>query len=330
MNIINDSDLTFVIQGAVSDTQSLTRCIQSIKKYFFDSKIILSTWKGSDCSKYDIDNLVLSDDTNLVEFFYKNQNTLNNINRQIISTRNGLKKSNTKYSVKIRTDIVFKSNKLLKILGGLNTNTCKRFDLKSQIITPIDLCLNPEKSKLLYHFNDWIVGGLTEDILKIFDIPLMTKKDLIYYKDKNFNIKKIYTLINWYEDNIQYNVLKKYLLARFTPEQYIYKFIVLKKFKNNYADAFFVDNEHLNIHKLFFDNCISKNTISDIDVMNCKHIYNFFTDRTIFYTKSQIENKYFDFKFYAFKFIGFIKLLLNNVLFGYYPIIRNFYYKIIK
>lgn len=330
MNIVNESDLTFVVQGGVGDSDSLTRCIQSIKKYFPNSKIILSTWKGSDCKKYNVDKLVLSDDTNIVEYFYKNQNILNNINRQIISSKNGLKKSKTKYSVKLRTDMVFKSNKLLKIIGGLKTIKCKYFDLKSEIITPVDLCINPDKSMLLYHFNDWIIGGLTEDLKKIFDIPLMSKKDLVYFKDRNFNIKKIYTFKNWSEDNIQYNIHKKFLLPRFTPEQYIYKFIVLKKIKNNFTDTFFIDNNHLNIHKLFFDNCISKNNLSDIGVKNCKHIFNILTDRTIFYTKSQIENKFYDFKFYIYKFLGLIKLLLNNVLFGYYPVIRDFYYKLIK
>lgn len=330
MKIVNESDITFIVQGGVSDSDSLTRCIQSINKHFPNSKIILSTWKGSDCKKYDIDNLVLSDDTKIVEYFYKNSNILNNINRQIISSKNGLKKSKTKYSVKLRTDIVFESNKLLKILGGLKANKCKHFDLKAEIITPVDLCINPEKSKLLFHFNDWVIGGLTEDVIKIFEIPLMSKKDLIYFKDKNLNVKKIYTLINWYKDNIQYYIHKKFLLPRFTPEQYIFKFIVLKKIKNNFSDTFFIDKKHLNIHKLFFDNCISKNNLSDIGVKNCKHIFNIFTDRTIFYTKSQIENKYYDFKFFIFKFIGFIKLFLNNVLFGYYPVIRDFYYKLIK
>ena len=330
MNIVNESDITFVVQGGVVDFESVTKCIQSIKKHFPNSKIILSTWKGSDTRKYEIDNLVLSNDTNLVDHFYKNQNILNNINRQIISSRNGLRKSKTKYSVKLRTDMFFKSNNILKLIGNLNTNECKQFDLKSKLITPIDLCINPEKSKLLFHFNDWIVAGLTEDVLKVFDIPLMSMKDLTYFKSKNFKIKKIYSLSNWYKNNIIYDVHKSYLLPKFTPEQYIFKFIVLKKIKDDFIDTFYFSNKLLNIHKLFFNNCIANNTLSEIGVMNCKHIFNIFTDRTSFYTKSQIENKYFHIRFYFFKLISFIKLLLNNVFSGYYPIIRNYYYKLFK
>ena len=325
MNILNESDLTFIIQGAISDSVTLKRSIQSIRKYFPNAKIILSTWKGSDCKKYDIDDLVLSDDTKIVDYFYKNQNILNNINRQIISSKNGLKKSKTKYSVKLRNDMVFTSNNLLKILGNLKTNKCKHFDLRAELVTPTDLCINPEKSSLLFHLNDWIVGGLTEDVKKVFDIPLMNKKDLIYFKDKNLNIKKVYSLKNWFNDNIQYIIHKKYLLPKFTPEQYIYKSIALKKLKNNLIDTFCFDNNLLNIHKLFFENCISKNTLFDIGVMNSKHVFNIFTDRTIFYTKSQIQNKCYDFKFYTFKFIGLIKLILNNIFFGFYPVIRDFY-----
>ena len=41
---INVADITFVVQGAVGDTTK--QCLNSIRRYFPVSKIILSTWGG--------------------------------------------------------------------------------------------------------------------------------------------------------------------------------------------------------------------------------------------------------------------------------------------
>ena len=51
---IQNKDITIVVQGPV-DPVNTPKCIASIRKYFKGSKIILSTWEGTDTYGLDFD-----------------------------------------------------------------------------------------------------------------------------------------------------------------------------------------------------------------------------------------------------------------------------------
>ena len=70
--------------------------------------------------------------------------------RQIISSYNGIKIVKTKFTVKIRSDMYFKSNKLLYFLNSINSS--KSLYSKKKIIIPSNMAINPEREyKLLFH-----------------------------------------------------------------------------------------------------------------------------------------------------------------------------------
>ena len=61
--------------------------VNSIKKYFPESKLILSTWKNSNSNNLNIDQKIGSVDPGANYYYYFNDNeTLNNINRMITSS----------------------------------------------------------------------------------------------------------------------------------------------------------------------------------------------------------------------------------------------------
>ena len=95
-----ERELTFVVQGPI-DLKHTPRCIESIKRHFKKSRIILTTW---DSEKDKVNNLpeidfifnedpgAACDDLNGIK--------RDNINRQIVSSSAGLKITKSKYVIK--------------------------------------------------------------------------------------------------------------------------------------------------------------------------------------------------------------------------------------
>ena len=99
--MIKDCEITFVIQGQVVDATKKT--IASIRKLFPESKVILSTWKGENIDEIFTDKVIENIDVGptVIEFNKNLKPRTVNINRQIVSTINGLKSVDTKFAVKI-------------------------------------------------------------------------------------------------------------------------------------------------------------------------------------------------------------------------------------
>jgi len=59
--MIEDYEISFVVQGLV--TKDINLCLSSIRRYFPNSEIILSTWKNIDTKYFfDCDALILNED----------------------------------------------------------------------------------------------------------------------------------------------------------------------------------------------------------------------------------------------------------------------------
>ena len=318
-NMINnnfDRNITFLIQGSIDNNFLINEVIKSVRKFYPNSTVLLSTWESSNYKNLNYDQIVLSRDTDLTYKFYSDSNIINNINRQIITTKNGLNQVRTKYVVKIRSDIILTSSSLLDSFKNLKKISL--FGLKNQIILPIDLSRNPSKMKMLFHFNDWLIAGVTPDIKKIFDIPLMSLVDLKFFNN-SLESKEIYTFKNWINNNFVMQTLKNSMIPRHCPEQYLFKFLIpnYKRFFNN---AYSYNEYLLKSHKIFLDLCIFPIFYKNIFI-NIKHPLKFYSERTVNYTKADVLSKQnsvflptFDFLYYFFKFISFLKLLLYKFL----------------
>ena len=175
--IVDYRDISVVVQGPVTGLPSdkpekryTYLCLQSIRRVLPGAKIILSTWPGNNVEGLDYDELV------------ENQNDPGNSAicdapncfRQIVSSINGLRKCKTKYAIKARSDLLFKSDVFLKYFLKFNELP---FDehykiLKQKIV--VKSCTNPRRGGITrpFHVNDWFYFDLTEDLRNVFDIPL--------------------------------------------------------------------------------------------------------------------------------------------------------------
>jgi hypothetical protein len=171
-------DVTVVVQGAIHGVYT-PKCLKSIRECLPDSKIILSSWEGSDLSTVEAlcDEVVLNTDPGQIvqqrsTCGSKPKVRYSNINRQIIATLSGLKRVDTRFVLKIRTDFALNNTGFLNYF-----NAYQEFDNKFKCVEQRVLLWNLYtrnpyiKHPLAYHFSDIVMFGLRDDLINIWDIP---------------------------------------------------------------------------------------------------------------------------------------------------------------
>tara|TARA_R110001583_G_scaffold10782_16_gene49639 strand:+ start:11730 stop:12665 length:936 start_codon:yes stop_codon:yes gene_type:complete len=201
--MIESKNITFVVQGAIFKTKSKSTydVVFSIRKFYPDSKVILSTWEGQKLEiklTTIIDELVLSKDPG---DYTPNTCSPININRQLVSSINGIKKVKTLYTVKTRTDLVFVSNNLANIFpNDLDLN--KDYLVGENRVVLADICSKNHRKgiKVPFWLCDFIYFGLTNDVKKIFDTDpypeeyfdfYIKNKHPSYFQDKKHTYKYV-------------------------------------------------------------------------------------------------------------------------------------------
>ena len=220
---MTSKDISVIVQGPIFgkpgedyDKQITLHCLESIKQVLPESEIILSTWKGSDCSHLFYDTLILSDDPGAISYNdYELKNLLNNTNRQIVSTYNGIKEASRKYAIKIRGDFKLENASFLFLMNKFTKVNKYRF-FKHRIIVPTIVSRDPEKFPLLFHMSDLFQVGYTEDLLDLWDIPLQPEPQTTRAFPYNTSFINNPFKVNYW--NMQ-----------FTPEQYIWHAFAKKR-----------------------------------------------------------------------------------------------------
>ena len=305
---IPNKEITFVLQGPIIHDENVTRkSCESIKKYFPGSKIILSTWKNSNTNNLNYDEKIESEDPGANNYYYFNNNEiLNNINRMITSSYNGLISVKTKYSIKMRSDMYLQSNNLSNLLAIVNSSSCNY--ARKKIIIPSNMALNPDRElKLLFHPSDNFFAGLSKDLIDLFDIPLMNNEQMTYfknYKSKSFS--------------------KSPILAKYTCEQYLF-YSFIKKINLNFENAFDYSKKNKLIHDKVFSDLFLMFRNTKIGINGYKYPISFFSS-SIYYAYTEYEfnkisgrKQLLDFERILSNFIRFLKLslrlLFENFLF---------------
>lgn len=176
--MIRSEEISVVIQGAVSNYTH--KCIHSIRIYLPKSEIILSTWKWCDISDLDFDVLVLNQDPGAE--VYTRRGDIQNQNRQILSTVNGIKKATRKYVLKLRSDIKLTGINFLGFYNLYTKRSSKYILLKNRVLinslyTRRSLYYKRKNNTttfipFLFHPSDWVMFGLKDDLFNIWNIPL--------------------------------------------------------------------------------------------------------------------------------------------------------------
>lgn len=180
---IDSKDISIIVQGQLfkSEQSSTLDVLLSIRKYYPNAEVILSTWNGSEISpQYQslCDLIVLSDDPGDGTY----GKPLLNINRQIVSSKSGIDKATRTYAIKTRTDLNFTSDSLADFMA-LTLKRSPEFSLGYGHICVADFSTRSHISglKVPFWICDFVYAGRREDVKKIFDVNLYTKNDFEYY-----------------------------------------------------------------------------------------------------------------------------------------------------
>ncbi len=182
MSAINDSEISVVIQGPVRGNETV-ECIASIRRFLPKAEIILSTWEGADVEELDYDKVIFNVDpgsNGYIKIYPHPQ--VSNLNRQLVSTQNGIKAVQRKYCLKIRTDGKIINDNFLSLFPKYCFIDSDVSPLKARIMVE-GLCTSVEGS---FCVGDWWHFGYTEDVKKWFDTPLSKEKaGEIYFEDNS-------------------------------------------------------------------------------------------------------------------------------------------------
>ncbi|MCI8285824.1 MAG: hypothetical protein HFE90_11335 [Firmicutes bacterium] len=216
INGIDTKDISVVVQGAVCDYTST--CISSIREYLPGAEIVLSTWEGTNTDGLDYDILVLSEDPGAFDCHNYDFQKVNNVERQVKSTYEGLKMATKKYAVKIRTDFSLTSANFLNWHNKYTRKNkeCSFFD--ERLLCCTIYSRNPRYTynrglQLVAHPSDFFFFGLKSDVLRLYNMDLICEEDKIWFARKYPN--------NYVND-----------LPRFVPEQFLWVNF-LSKYINN-------------------------------------------------------------------------------------------------
>jgi len=282
--MIDTNQISVVVQGAIEET--LTKdCIDSVRKYLPESEIILSTWERSKMSNIDqskINKIIFSKDPGGV--VYTSCGVNNNVGRQIISTKKGLENTSHEFTLKIRSDMVLNGKGFLKYFNIYNkhANGFKIFNKKilicnyytnSHFIVP-----------MLFHPSDWVSFGHTEDLIKLWDIPVPSENN--YY--------------NYFEDKVRPpNCPHPSLMGKYAPEQHIFVECVKKYLPDLKTIKYFYETDVQLVYN--YENLIASNFVVldyasqyDIEFKKYNPKFHSITNQMDFFQWIKIYKKYCD------------------------------------
>jgi len=175
---ISNDEISVVVQGAIAgkptdppQKQFTVRCLNSVRRHLPGAEIVLSTWKGSDVSGLSFDKLVLSDDPGAIAL--DKRRTMNNINRQIVSTAGGLQVAEREYAVKLRTDFELLNADFLNYYGKFPARIDTGKVFQERVVASTVFSINPRRfAPMPFHPSDWFFFGRSEDLRNLWHIPL--------------------------------------------------------------------------------------------------------------------------------------------------------------
>ena len=221
---IKCSEVSIVVQGKIQDETG--QYLRKLRNTFPEAEIVLSTWKGESVEGLCFDVLVLNDDPGGEDYLYLcDGKEINNQNRQVVSTVNGIRRASKKFVIKIRTDFTLTNNSILKDFNQVFKERDVRYKIfKSRIIT-CSLCSRIYSHQTFlptpFHPSDIFAFGYRDDLLNLWEsVGLATSEELACWPCK-FPSMLPYKKCRW----------------RYAPEQYIFIKCVEKKFgKTHFSD----------------------------------------------------------------------------------------------
>lgn len=210
--MIDFKDISVVVQGAV-DFSIIDQVLLSVRTGLPKAEIILSTWEGVDYSPINselYDKLVLSTDPGGFQL-YKQNKTLNNVDRQVVSSFAGLNQATKLYALKMRTEMILTHANFLNYFEKYNHYQPEYKLVKSRMLNNASGAVDPFWHHPL-HPADFFLFGYTEDVKTYFSAPPFPEAD----KQHQHNSQDVLASVLLERDG-------RLLLNKLPPEIYLFQ-----------------------------------------------------------------------------------------------------------
>lgn len=164
--------ITVIMQGPVYDNWTAS-FYQRYQEMSFVERVILSTWKGEKFVKGDV-----------IYNSKPDYSGIHNRNYQIVSSYNGILKSETEICLKVRSDMFLP-----------NLEQMLRFFLDNDQNQIYTLSIYP---RFVFHPRDHVFLGTTENLKTMFNIPLDYEKCSQLNPSSNYVRTETYIGVWWY------------------------------------------------------------------------------------------------------------------------------------
>jgi hypothetical protein len=202
---MKSNDIALVFQGKW--TEQTDANIRAARNVMPEARIILSTFVDEEQKVFSgaLDAVVLTPDPGaLPAYKFASGSPVNNVNRQIATSRAGLFAADTNYAVKIRTDCTLESSRFADLYKQLRMLDPSR----ERIIASSLYTTHPKGIEAFqFHVSDWFHFGATEQLRAYWDVPLMTIEDAVWFERRKHSGNSSY--------------FARLYRARFAPEQYL-------------------------------------------------------------------------------------------------------------
>jgi len=174
--------MDIVLQGAIYNNTLETA--QYYLQLDFVDRVIISTWIDQSISFNNDDKIVIVKSN-------KPEISSGNMNYQIVSSREGLKYANPKDNIvaKMRSDQrIFHDSMKLMYTFFLDRSTSSKISIDNELGPTAPIYVLGIGSKFPFHPQDHVFVGRTEDVVELFNIPLMSGEIATKTNNTNFNI----------------------------------------------------------------------------------------------------------------------------------------------
>lgn len=265
--MIPNSEISVVIQGPLKP--ETRQCILSVMRVLPGAEIIVSTWENSDFSILDgLSGFVLLENTDPNpngKTYYNDieKSAPFNLNRQIVSSYNGICAATRKYVLRMRADIELQSADFLRFWDAFPERNTDYAFFQHRIIVPSMISINPDFARGYFQIqiSDWVQFGTKSDMTELYNLPQMNEYDMNFYLH-NPNTSLPDGLI----DN------DSHCIWRWGSEQYLFVSNVKKKFSNlDYPHRCAVTDSVIETEKNFYINNFIVLDVCDFSFDNIKH-----------------------------------------------------------
>lgn len=203
--MIAPTEITVVMQGDIRP--ETLDAVNSVRAVLPGARLILSTFPQDDLEQWlpRVNDTVISEDPGaLPPYTVSRLATPNNLNRQIVSTRAGLERVSTPYTLKMRTDCTLTSN----AFGHLFSAVRAADPVQHRLVASSYFTRHPSGiSGYLFHVSDWFIFGETETVRDFWNVAPMSLEDAGWFNSRPHRRGS--------------TPAARRFRARFTPEQHI-------------------------------------------------------------------------------------------------------------